>query len=237
MKLNIKKVMQKTMLSLVLGLLSVVVGQAQIVTNGSFETGAAALNYDLDPGPGVVNLGIANFQLPTGWSFSNVTGGSTPWTALSGTVNEDPNGYFGSSQSGSYFVSLQTGSSELTALGVISQTINGLTIGQQYQVNGFVRARDVASQTGTYQISLSSAGSVTSGSPTSDTIWSAFSGTFTATNASDNLNLGWSHASGVDQTVHFDNISIIAVPEPSTYLMLTLGLASLFVLRRRCFSC
>jgi hypothetical protein len=228
----VKNNIQKMALGLCLTAMTIGVSKAQLL-NGSFETGAAALNYDLDPGPGVVDIGLANFQLPTSWSFANIVGGSTPWTSKSGAFNGDTNGYFGPAQDGGFYAAIQTDSSQGAAQGAIFQTMTGLTIGQTYQVTGFVRARDTASQTGVFSVSTSLGGTMTSGSPTSDTLWTAFSGTFTATTTSDNINLVWSHAVNTDQTVLFDNITVTAIPEPSSIALVGVGLVALFFMRRR----
>ncbi|MBN8691318.1 MAG: DUF642 domain-containing protein [Armatimonadetes bacterium] len=186
---------------------------ANLIVNGGFEQGAWAPGGDnsmqLFGGSGAI----------MGWS---VTGDEIAWIGSS-------NPYFVSPSEGQRFLDL-AGYNNNGSPGGIQQTF-ATTIGQQYLLtfdhgasNLYGASKIVASAAGTTQ-----SWTLTSGATN---LWEGRSMVFTATSTSTTLsiaediqNVGGSVYQGVD------NVSVVAVPEPSTILALSLGAVAL--LRRR----
>jgi hypothetical protein len=210
------KPIAKKMMLLFVGILGMLAtGSSQVIINNSFENGAV---------------------LFSGLDFGNTA--PTNWTVTNGIfyIIQSNGGTFNTpAQDGNYFIGLQRADASAdTTNAVLSQSGLALSIGQQYSATGFVRARNTASETGLWSVNLTNAGDLGSGTALS-TQWSSFSFNFTATNLTDTINLRFNNddALGGDQMVFFDNVQIVAVPEPSVVGLLALGLCSLIWLGRK----
>jgi hypothetical protein len=213
--------------------------RADVVTNGGFESngGNGQLGY---------NTSATGWSISGGYSFlfapgtADTTGASGQYGALSlwGPGNGSANGLPATSPAGGYFLAQDSDFQQAA----ISQTINGLTAGQQYQL-GFYSAG--AQQFGfsglstdQWQVSL---GAQTQTTGVVNVASQGFSGwtyqtmNFTATSSSEVLSfLALGSPSGVPPFALLDGVSLNAVPEPSCWIaglgMLCLGLIRL---RRR----
>jgi hypothetical protein len=123
----------------------------------------------------------------------------------------------------------------------LSQTINGLTPGQSYQLQFYQAAAQQAGSGGAtteqWQVSL---GSETQSSTLMDnpsqgfTSWNQQTMTFTASAASEVLTfMALGTPMGVPPVVLLDAVSLNAVPEPTTMALLGGGLLTLFSVRKR----
>jgi choice-of-anchor C domain-containing protein len=173
---------------------------AVAIINGSFEDGT------FDPGA-FSTLGLGSTAI-TGW----VVGGlgvdyiGTYWEAADGTRSVDLSG---------------------NDKGSISQMLNGLTIGQTYQVT-FSLAGNPDGGSSTKVAVASDGGSQSSvyaflqgGNTKSSMGWTPQSFTFTATGESANLTFSASENDAYGPAL--DNVGIAAVPEPATWAMMILG--------------
>jgi hypothetical protein len=208
----------------------------QLVTNGSFET--------LTTGYGQ----LGNKTNATGWTTSgynfafnatNATSGvpgSNGNLALWGTANGGVSPITASPDGGNFI-----GADGAYEVGAISQTITGLTAGQQYTVSFYWAAAQQSGFTGPttdkWTVGLGSTAltsNTQAGSQTTNIISLAshdFSGwqydtmTFTANASSDVLSfLATGTPSGVPPFALLDGVSMTAVPEPSTTALLIVGL-------------
>lgn len=139
------------------------------------------------------------------------------------------------------FVALD-GDASVGGGGSISQTINGLTIGTQYQVSFTWGAGQLQSRSGaTVQDVLVSLGGQSFATSSVNVASQGFSGwltqtfTYTATASSETLTfLGQGSPTGLPPIVALDGISMTAVPEPASIAMFIVGLGALgFFYRRR----
>lgn len=219
-----------------------------LVTNGGFEqftpdsNGYASFEIDPDFNPGGGAL--------TGWTTTNVgVNGAfnilfNPTTATtlepdtrftpprSGDIqhlwtlpaNADPNG--------GYFVALD-GDTQYN--GTLSQTINGLTVGQTYALTFSWAAAQLADRTGatTEQLQIqfgdqSAATGVVSNASMSATNWVTQTFTFKADSTSAVLSfLSVGSPNGLPPVALLDGVSVAAVPEPSTWALITLAMGGL----------
>lgn len=111
--------------------------------------------------------------------------------------------------------------------GSASQTITGLTVGQQYELSFMYGARSCC--TNDAPTVLATIGSFTALSGTIGTSQQTLTYTFTADNATALLTLA-NQTPGGDRTIFFDDVHLRAIPEPSAGV---LGAASLLLLMRR----
>lgn len=199
----------------VVAALALVIGTsagAQSVTNGSFETGP-------NPGSGFITLGTGD---------TSITG----WTVSSGSI--DYIGGYWTAQDGSRSIDLAGDS-----IGSISQTITGLTPGQMYTVNFWASKNPdggLPTRTGT----VSFGGTVlpfsySSSNDRTTMNWMLYSYDFLATGSSTTLTFAADASAGCCYGPALDNVSLVAaVPEPSTWAMMLVGLGALgYGLRRR----
>jgi hypothetical protein len=219
-----------------------------LVTNGNFDQTTYTTNnqfgtpyggqgvtgwtggsgYQLYFFAGTATTNSANSQYDSGYNtglekFYTVAGGS-------------PSGGSGN------FVALD-GDASVGGGGSISQTINGLTIGTQYQVSFTWGAGQLQSRSGaTVQDVLVSLGGQSFATSSVSVASQGFSGwltqtfTYTATATSETLTfLGQGTPTGLPPIVALDGISLKAVPEPTSIAMFVVGLAALifFHCRRR----
>lgn len=197
-------------------------GWAQIVLNGSFETP-------------VVTGNDGNFE-----TYAEGSTTITGWTVGENGVNLFSYPLYGkdvAGRDGDQAVQLNGGVQN--GNGSISQDI-ATTIGQEYEISFLFSANPFANAGDTFN------GTVFFGADSYDfsftvasTDISSFTfvlGSFNSFATSTTTSLAFvqtSGPSGSDQALVIDNVVVTAVPEPSTYLMLGLGLGSLFFLRRR----
>jgi hypothetical protein len=211
----------------------------QLVTNGSFET--------LTNGYGQ----IGDNTNATGWTTSGynfvfnasnaITGvnGSDGALALWGTGNGGVDTITASPDGGNFI-----GADGGYEVGAISQTITGLTAGQQYAVSFYMAAAQQTNHTGattdfwTVDLGSSALTSNTQAGSQSTAVINlashAFSGweyetmTFTATGTSDVLSfLATGTPSGVPPFALLDGVSMTAVPEPGSITLMAGGIAAL----------
>lgn len=220
----------------VLGLSSPALAATNLVTNGGFETVAASLaGTSFEFGASYAGRSTA----VTGWTSANASaynvlfnasnagsvGASTRW----GDTNEYLWNYTGgTATTGNNFVALDGDS---TVRGALTQMINGLTVGQTYALTfdwaaGQFRTRDGAT---TEQLQVGFGNSVFNTSVISNANhgfsgWRSASTTFTATSTSQLLSfLSIGTPNGLPPVALLDNVSLTAVPETSTWIMMILG--------------
>ena len=232
-------------LSVVIGLAMLSGASAQastIVQNGGFES-----NYGLGTGfTGTIT--VAN------WTVGPPPNpGDTPYVFIAdGDANSNGFPIFSSmtklsgpgnmtSPDGGDFIA----SSTISYRASISQTILGLTVGDQYQLSMFwAQSQDTLSggpTTSAWNIGFGS-DSVTTGAPTlayqGFSGWNTYTNTFTATSTSESLTFtptgsgqgGYALLDGVSLTMQSPPA---AVPEPTTYALLCLSLGVVGYARKR----
>jgi hypothetical protein len=213
---------------------------AELIQNGGFETSTYDHNYQFGAdfgGQGVANwtgLGGNHLQFyylhnPTSENATNQFG--------------DPLGYFyptfnSLSPNGGAFVGLD---GDTDYQGQISQTVNGLVVGQSYKLTFDWAAAQLINRTGDTTETLH----VTFGGQSFDTETLAvasggFSGwkkggfTFTATQASQVLSfLSVGTPNGLPPIAALDGVSLTAVPEPAAWGMMLMGFTGLGMMIRR----
>lgn len=190
---------------------------------------------------GSLNGSIANMDVPTGWTVlagtpdtvdptSNV--GVSGWLSfgVAPTVSPDGGTWVGLGINGSYIESF-------------GQSLNGLTVGQTYTVSWQAANFGINNQANSYLGSnaigvMLDGASIGQGSTLSlSSNWSTQSLTFVATSASQLLS--FSLASTEKAYLGIDGISVTAggvapaVPEPSTWALMAIGLVGMAAMRRR----
>ncbi len=227
---------------------SIAAGSAQatqLVTNGSFET--------LTNGYGK----LGSVTNATGWTTSgynfvfnsaNATSGVPAGygnLSLWGTGNGGVSTITASPDGGNFI-----GADGAFQVGAISQTITGLTAGQQYAVSFYMAAAQQYSYNGattdywTVGLGNTALTSNTQAGSQSTSImdlashdfsgWQYETMTFTATGTSDVLSfLATGTPSGVPPFALLDGVSMTAVPEPASVAILATGMIGLGVVARR----
>jgi len=200
-----------------LALISCGTAKAQLVTNGGFEfyTGTAPKDF------------FGNV-LPTDWSSGSYNFVDAPGTASSAPGIQVYGPFPATSPDGGNFIEAD-GSSGLRY--PIDQTINGLTIGQNYDVSFYQAAGqqmgDSGATTEQWQVSLGSQTQLSSlmSIPQGGVFpWETQTLTFNASSTSEMLSfLAIGAGGGVPPIVFLDGVSMDAsgsVPEPSATLLL-----------------
>ncbi len=211
-----------------------------MVANAGFESSSYSASSQF--GANSFGQGVTGW---TGTGFELYFVGDTQTTVSAANQYNDPNTYFRpnvtTSPDGGNFVMLDGDSSfqggdATTAGSTISQTINGLTPGLQYNVGFDWAASELINRTGDTTERLA----VNFGSDAQTTVtvsvpsgsfggWMQQSFRFTASSASEVLTfLSFGTPSGLPPVALLDGVSVTqSVPEPASWATLVLGLAVL----------
>ena len=193
---------------------------ASVVLDGSFEAQGGSATFYSGPGSsvgggdGYCYFGVSNLACNSG----------TPWTG-SGLIN--PPSAFGApsaAQNGSYYSFIQ-------GTQILSQTFVSSLAGVS-QLSFWTAGRSNFGGAQTVNIFLN--GSLVGNFTTNQSTPTWVQRTFNVNLASGNNLLEFKGQATTDQTAFIDNISVPAVPEPSTWAMLMLGFGLIgYVMRRR----
>lgn len=197
--------------------------QAQTLLNGDFDD-----NLPTFPASGFV------VQQPYGWgAITAVPYVIHSWDGIAASA-----AFKLAAQHGAAFIGLQNNTSNANPTGIY-QTVSGFTVGEEYRVSFYVRARNAASEGGTFTANMSGGTSVQilTGSAIDDE-WTYVSGNFIAASESAQLGISFRSSSG-DQMLFIDNVKVelASIPEASTSVLLgavlCLGLAGWKLRSRR----
>jgi hypothetical protein len=221
---------------------------ANLVANGGFEqhtpdsNGYASFEVDPNYNPGGGSL--------TDWTFTNVgaNGAFNVLFAPTGATSVEPDTRFTPPKSGDvqflwtlpsnpdpnggYFLALD-GDTQYN--GALQQTIKGLTVGKDYRVSFYWAAAQFADRSGptTEQLQIqfgdqSAATAVVPNANHGATLWTAESFTFKADSTSALLSfLSVGTPNGLPPVALLDGVSVSAVPEPSTWALITVALGGI----------
>lgn len=198
---------------------------AQIVTNGGFEAFTGTFGGD-----GGAQL-IASSTTLTGWT---IVGGEI-------AVLKVPNAYNLTPSSGNNFLDL-TGYSNTGFPKGVSQVLAGLSVGQTYGFSMDLGIRNGPCVSGgnnchgPVQASAAIGGTgqtFTEASSTAGNVWEKFGFNFVATNASMTLTINGVSVPAGNEFIGLDNVSVAAIPEPATNVMMSLGIAVAFTWSRK----
>ena len=211
---------------------------ANLVINGDFETTP----------PGYYGA-IPNWNQvpnPSGYSGFDYLSGAEGWRAPTGTGAWD-NGYVPGTNrltNNVAFIETYVGAGGSVPTLSLTQTVNGFTIGQLYELSYYENSRSDSTlervNNPTAQTFVGGASVVAAHLVTPVNLEDQFSNSFyyrtaqfTATAESMLLEFRSTQQNGNDTYLVIDNVAINAVPEPSTYALVVGGIATLLLSRRR----
>jgi hypothetical protein len=239
-----------TALAAIFGLALSFVGMSadatNLVTNGSFETlsgGIGQIGYNGTNLTGWTNGSVGgtlgyNFVYSAGSADTTGANGDSGNVKLWGPNDGSANGFTGASPDGGNFIAAD-GAYQVAP---ISQTVSGLTSGNQYTVSFWWAGAQQSGFSGTtteqWLVSLGAqqlATSVVTDANHGFTGWMYTSLTFTATGSSEVLSfLAAGTPSGEPPFSLLDGVTMVqAVPEPGSVTLLAAGLIGLAYLVRR----
>ena len=222
----------------------------EFVTNGGFETTNYATSSEFGGQSGasyVANQGVIGWTGAGGTALQFLYIGGTQTTVSPINRFDDPNAFFYPSLNtlspdGGNFVGLDGDQDPNVGVqGSISQVINGLVIGEFYNLNFNWGAAQLANREGATSEQLH----ITFGSSTADTGvlniasggfsgWQAGHFQFQATSTSQTLSfLSVGTPFGLPPIAVLDGVSLTAVPEPTTWAMMLLGFGGIGAMIRR----
>jgi hypothetical protein len=212
--------------------------KADLINNGSFE--------QTTNGPGKMGSSSGATTNATGWTTSgynfifSANGGDTNSTLqLWGPNNGGAAGNtLGASPDGGNYI----GADGAYQVGAITQTVGGLVAGQQYAVSFYYAGAQQNGFSGatTEQWLVGLGGSAQQATPILSDVSHGFTGwnhetfIFTADGSSDVLSfLAAGTPNGEPPFSLLDGVSMTAVPEPASMLLMGTGLAAMGLIRRR----
>jgi PEP-CTERM motif len=211
------------------------VSAANLVLNGGFESSTNTQSTHLsNPDTSVTGwTSTGSFVLyctaaaGTTCDETSILGGAQ----LKGPANGYDNGLTSSPQGGAYMAFDATPYYH----GAFTQTIAGLTVGDSYTLSFYMAGAQEAGAPGATTASITATlGNETFTTRTIDTPnagfspWNLYSTTFTYTGGGDILSfLATGGPNGSPPYALLDGVSLTAIPEPSTWLMILVGFAGL----------
>ncbi len=199
-------------------------GQAQqLIQNGSFES------------PGFTGTNATYSQFSQGISNWTVSGtGNVLLHKTPGLGNVLSNQTFNFAQNGAYYLDLSGSGNKASIYQDFATTAATL-----YTLSFYIGASDNSIPAPTINVQLNGGAllntTFTPSAPGSNINWALQTLTFTADSATTRLTFRGVSTPGVDDNASFvDSVSVVAVPEPSTFgLVMVAGLGGLLASRRR----
>ena len=233
--------MYKSALSLLLVAAALPAGAANLVSNGSFETGyvnSTEFGASFPAGAG-----------PTGWTSASANAFNLYLDPATATTVETvtrfgelgqklATSFTGASPDGGKFVLLD---GDTNFNGALTQTINGLIVGKTYNLTFYWAGTQLQNRTGatTERLDVSLGGATQSTATVANPSqgfqgWFAESFSFTAANTSDVLSfLSVGTPNGLPPVALLDGVSLTAVPEPASWALMLAGFVMVGAAARR----
>ena len=200
---------------------------APSIVNGSFE---AQTNY------GTSGDGSIDFTFyPDGWT--PLVAGGEGLQSWGNAPSPDGGKYWGTQ----YLIASVWNGHTMFDAGGLSQTVNGLTVGQTYQISFYTMANPAYNKNVPAYWAVTFGGSTANGTTVTASTpgtWSQDKLNFVATSSSQTLTFSSVFLNAMPgatpEILNLDGISISAVPEPSTWGLMLAGFTALgLCLRRR----
>lgn len=193
------------------------------ITLGSVTASVTVINGGFEDTTGMTPVG--NFYQGStipGWSFSGFTAEIATISAF-GT----PTGVTGTNY-------LEVFRTDPNGLGTLSQTVSGMTVGQDYELTFDWGNRAHIGGDQNYEFDVSIAGQSFSQFGTDPVDMTSETIPFTATSTSETIGITFYFPSSFSETDGaFDNFAINQVPEPSSTVLIGIGGLALILKRRR----